>query len=200
MNISDAIKEGDGKRLFRCFKIALPFFYQYNHTKYAYVLLLFIAKITAILSEKESFHLLHNRFYNRNGLPGTNIPLDLRMEQINLICKTCLKSVGSNFTKKSAYRISRCETFVEKVVEAVDADCSNDNKPSGYHGITGEKDAVEIIVKDLTKDKVFTIDKKRKGYPSFKKFNANLLQKFDYRDFCSWATKLFKVWEAMYEN
>lgn len=58
MNIADAIKEGDGLRLVNCYKFVLLFVYQFNHTKYAYVLLLFFTQIYAFLSEEDSFCLI----------------------------------------------------------------------------------------------------------------------------------------------
>lgn len=64
-NMFDAIQEGDGDRLVRCYKMMLLFNYKFHHTKYAYVLLLFFAKIYALLSEKEVYLLIHNRLLIR---------------------------------------------------------------------------------------------------------------------------------------
>jgi len=55
MNIADGIKEGDGLCLLNYYKFVLLLAYQFNNTKYAYVLLLFFPQIYAILSEEESF-------------------------------------------------------------------------------------------------------------------------------------------------
>lgn len=198
-NLNDAIKEGDGNRLFRCLKIALLFFYKYKHTKYAYAVLLFICKVTSILSEYEVFHYLHNRFYNHKGCKGANIPLDLRMEQLNLTCKTSLRAVGSNFTKNSAERISKSVSFMEKVIESVDTECG-DTKRKGNHGTTDSKDMIQSIVTDLQNKKVFELQPGREGHPSFPNFNANLLDGFRYTDFFAWAKGHFKEWKSIYET
>jgi hypothetical protein len=147
-DLNDAIKEGDGERLFKCLKIALLSFYKYNRTKYAYAVLLYICKVTAILSEYDAFHYLHNRFYNHRGQKGSNISLDLRMEQLNLICKTSLRNVGSNFTKNSGERISKSLSFIEEVIETVDSECGN-LKREGNHGTTDSKDIIKSVVTDL---------------------------------------------------
>ena len=63
----DAIKEVDGNRLVRCFKIVLLFEYKFKHTKYAYVLLLFFPKVNALLSEKDAYFLVHNPFISNKG-------------------------------------------------------------------------------------------------------------------------------------
>lgn len=197
-DLNDAIKEGDGDRLFKCLKIALLFFYKYNHTKYAYAVLLYICKVTAILSEYDAFHYLHNRFYNHRGQKGSNISLDLRMEQLNLICKTSLRNVGSNFTKNSGERISKSLSFIEEVIETVDSECGN-LKREGNHGTTDSKDIIKYVVTELWDKKVFEFQPGRPGHPSFPNFNANLLDGFDYRDFFAWAKMHFKEWKAIYE-
>ena len=54
MNIADAIKEGDGLRLVNCYKFVLLFAYQFNNTKYAYVLLLLFTQILVQFFQKKS--------------------------------------------------------------------------------------------------------------------------------------------------
>ena len=78
-NLSDAIKHGDGQRLLRCYKFALHVLlcYKHKHTKYAFVLLSFFSKFSALLSEREGQLLVSNRFVNLKGGTGNNIPLDL---------------------------------------------------------------------------------------------------------------------------
>lgn len=51
--------------------------------KYAYVVLLFLGKVYAILSPGMAFELIHNRAFNALEKIGGNIPLDLRMEHLN---------------------------------------------------------------------------------------------------------------------
>jgi len=83
MEFDDAIKEGDGKRLHDLYRFALLLFKAHHKTKYSYVVLLYLVKIAGALSEKDAHILMWNRFFNKHGLKGGNIPLDLRMEQMN---------------------------------------------------------------------------------------------------------------------
>ena len=69
---------------------SLLFEFKFKHTKYAYILLLLFAKVYALLSEKEAELLLHNRFLNKKGKKGGNIPLYLHMEHFNLVLKKLL--------------------------------------------------------------------------------------------------------------
>ena len=66
-DINDAIREGDSERLLDCIKLSLLVFRKFRNDKYAYTTFLFLCKLFAILPEKESFHLLRNRFFNGKG-------------------------------------------------------------------------------------------------------------------------------------
>jgi hypothetical protein len=72
LSLEDAVKEGDGQRLFEIYKNIK------RNTKYAYVTLLYLVKICALFSEYEAQRLKWNRFFNNHGGKGKNIPLDLK--------------------------------------------------------------------------------------------------------------------------
>lgn len=72
-DINDAIKEGDGERIWNLYKVAVLLFKCYSHTKYAYSTLLFLTKISAILPLARAESLIANRFCNAHGKLGKNI-------------------------------------------------------------------------------------------------------------------------------
>ena len=197
MNIADGIKEGDGYRLVNCYKFVLLFAYQFHNTKYVYALLLFFIQIYAVLSEEEAFCLIFNRFINSKGKCGGNIPLHLFMEHLNLLLKRLAKGMGANVTSASLQRAAQSIVPLNKVMETIYKDC-NKVKRSGHHGSTDPEEAVSIIVKDLISGKVFETSPGRKGYPSFQKFQSNVLD-IDYRDLFQWAKDRFHDWKAIYE-
>ena len=197
MDIVDAIKEGDGYRLVNCYKFALLFAYKFRNTKYAYALLLFFSQTSAVLSEEESFCLMTNRFINSKGKRGGNIPLDLFMEHLNLLLKRLGKGMGGNVTKASLQRSAQSVVPLNNVMEGVYNDCSK-VKRSGHHGSKNPSEAVNIMVNDLLKGKVFEKLPGRKGYPSFPKFKSNVLE-IDHRDFFQWARDRFRDWKGIYE-
>lgn len=197
MNISDAIKEGDGYRLVNCYKLVLLFTYKFRNTKYAYGLLLFFIQISAVLSEDESFCLITNRFVNSKGKCGENIPLDLFMEHLNLLLKRLGKGMGANITKASLQRAAQSVVPLNNVMDTIYKDC-NKVKRSGYHGSKDPQEAVAIVVNDLLRGKVFDKTLGRQGYPSFPKFKSNVLD-IDYRDFFQWAKDRFREWKGIYE-
>ena len=80
---NDAVKEGDGGRLFELYKLALLLYKTHGLYKYAYAVLLYLVKYIAILPPSQALRLKWNRTFNGSGLPGRIIPLDLQKEHDN---------------------------------------------------------------------------------------------------------------------
>ena len=172
--------------------------YHYRHTKYAYLLLHFFAKVLALLSKEEAARLLNNRFFNSEGRRGGNKPLDLEMEHLNFLLKMALQSVLGNLTKNSAQRVARSLGTLETIMNGIRKDLAL-NKKSGHHGTKDPEQAVSIILKDLIDGNVFLHTPGRCGYPSFKAFKQNVVQ-LDFRDFFKWAHDHFTTWKGICEN
>lgn len=200
MSFEDAVKEGDGERLFQLYKILLLIYKAHGHTKYAYVTLLYLVKIHALLPEFEAHQLKWNRFYNTHGEKGKNIPLDLRKEHQNRLLKTMWKALGPNLNEKSAARVAGTLDHVECILESIDKDC-NLKDTSGSHRSTSKKDeAVQEIVADLISKNVSSYTPGREGHPSFPNFSSNILSNLDYRDLHKWMKELIDKWGSIYEN
>ena len=96
---NDAVKEGDGQRIHDLYKIALLLYKSGGHYKYAYVVLLYLVKIVSLYTEFGAFQLRWNRFYNKYGLIGKCISLDLKKEQQNKILKRICEGLDQTFVK-----------------------------------------------------------------------------------------------------
>lgn len=103
-NYNDAIKAGDGDRLHDLYKFAHLLFKANGKTKYSYAILMYLLQIKSMLSEEDAHNLKWNRFFNKHGKVGRNIPLDLRMEQLNKIVKTMWRALEANLDERSAAR------------------------------------------------------------------------------------------------
>lgn len=194
---NDAIKEGDGERLFELYKVCLLLFKGNKKNKYAYAVLLYLVKIVAILSEKDAHMLKWNRFFNKHGTRAGNIPLDLRMEQMNKIVKSMWRSLGANLNESSAARLANTVDEMECILNAVDKDCEIGSSP-GHRSNGNREAAVQQITKDLVKIDAFTYQKGRPGHPSFPKFPVSLLKGLNFRDLHSWMKELIQTWEPLY--
>ena len=72
LEFNDAIKEGDGGRLFELYKLAMLWYKTHGHYKYAYAVLLYLVKCIAILPPSQALRLKWNRSFNGSGLDKTS--------------------------------------------------------------------------------------------------------------------------------
>ncbi|CAB3990580.1 hypothetical protein AC249_AIPGENE23166 [Paramuricea clavata] len=152
MEFNDAIKEGDGERLHDLYKFALVLFKAHGKVKYSYAILMYLVQIESFLSEADAHNLKWNRFYNNHGRVGGNIPLDLRMEQLNKIVKTMWRSLGANLNEKSATQLANTIEPMEQILNTIDRECEITDS-AGYLSKGKPETDVEIIMilkKDLT--------------------------------------------------
>lgn len=94
LHFRDAIKEGDGDRVLRSWRYFLPMLVKTGRKNYVKEALLFLCSVMFVPSP------LSHRFVNTKGGAGHNIPADLHNEHLHRVCKTAVKSLGSNKTKK----------------------------------------------------------------------------------------------------
>jgi len=193
---NDCIKEGDGERLFELYKLCLLTFKSRGHTKYSYVVLLYLTKINYILSDSEGFRLKWNRFYNHYGGKAKNISLVLRKEQQNHILKKMWRALGANLNESSALRISESLELHEMIMKSVDQDCNHQQRV-GYRANKKQEEAVIQITSDLMDRKAFQYTSGRPGYESFPTFDANIIN-LDYRDLHKWIKEHLQLWSSIY--
>ena len=98
LEYSDAIREGDGDRVLRCWRYMLPMFISSGRKNYANEAMKLLWQHQYALSPRQAAQLLSSRFVNVHGLPGCNIPADLHMEHLNRVCKEAIKGLGANKT------------------------------------------------------------------------------------------------------
>ena len=100
-------KEGDGNRIFTCWKFLLLLSKgdEKGSTKYALEALYLILQVKAILSPRQGYRLLWNRTIKGKDY---NVPLDLDLEHDNRMTKEAIKRVGRNITEKSSHGPANC--------------------------------------------------------------------------------------------
>ncbi|XP_063054510.1 uncharacterized protein LOC134448782 [Engraulis encrasicolus] len=77
-DMQDAVREGDGERLIRLYRVALLYYRAYGRTQYAYSTLLLLIHVSAVLSPAKAHSLKWNRFFNGSTLtvPSSNEPYE----------------------------------------------------------------------------------------------------------------------------
>ena len=86
-NFNDAVKEMDGQRLLRCWKLVMLCYKKVGRTEYVLESLYLQDEQYSLLSPQEAYRLLHNRGINLKCGCGKNVPLDLKVEHVNNLIK-----------------------------------------------------------------------------------------------------------------
>ena len=116
----DAWAEGDGERVYRCWRLLLPHFKAAGRTKYSLEALRLQFQVKCILSPQLAHHVVWDRFVNTRGGPGRNIPCDLYNEHIVKLIKNVIISMGANLTEKALQRAARSITTLDHVCKQFD--------------------------------------------------------------------------------
>lgn len=111
----DAIREGDGDKILRCWKVLLMHYRSANHTNYASEAFHFIAQVRVTASPRVAAQLLWSRVVNAKGKEGHNITVDMHMEHLNHTVKEYIyiAEVGANVSQNT---IIQCGQSLDGIV------------------------------------------------------------------------------------
>ena len=152
LELRDAIHEGDGPRIFRCWKLMLLYWWHAGHTKYAHEAVHFIGAVKATASPRIAQELLWCRTVNTCGGAGSNIPVDLFLEFLNRTLKDYLNGIGSNVSESTIVQASKSLKCLLNVCTHFDQICT----ASIHHTKkSSNQDRDKIIDELCNKSKVF---------------------------------------------
>ena len=183
---NDAIKEGDGKRVLDYYRYLLPIFINSGCRNYSIEALNLLCQYNYDLPPQQAEQLLWSRFINTSGIRGRNIPFDLHMEHLNRMVKTIISGLGANKTKEAVVRCSKAVGTIDEVLQQYDK-CNYVTSPSGTHRKPPNNKELDIIIKELQRNKVFECTFGRR-HPSFKK-PVNILQAKSSKEVMTWVTE-----------
>lgn len=158
---SDAIREGDGNRILRCWRYLLPIFWNSGRTNYANEVFNMLYQHDYALSEAHAHQLLWGRCINVHGRTGKNIPGDLHMEHLIGMVKECIKGLGANKTEQAIQRVGYALGTIVPVLDQYDLDNDVPVVSSAHTRHHAQKD-LALIVNELGKSRVFSHVKSRK--------------------------------------
>lgn len=132
LEFQDAIKEGDGLRVLRCYRYLLPMFISSGKKNYAIECLNFLLQHDYLLSPHQVEELIWGRFINTHGQKGRNIPNDLHCEHLNRLCKTSIAYLQANKTAESICRVASALGTLWPLLDSFDKQ-NGVTKPSTTH-------------------------------------------------------------------
>ena len=180
----DAIQEGDGERIIRCWKFLLLHFKAdgKGSTKYALEGLYLILQVHALLSPRQAYRLIWNRTVHGKD---ANIPLDLDLEHDNRMAKEAIKKLGRNINEKSVTRIIKAQQTTSKMLHSFDKTLSIMRRSGRHTSASDEKDFKKILFK-LVEECAFSETEGRK-YNHYTACKASLLDGLNIHSFYAWA-------------
>lgn len=191
MEFADAIREGDGERVVRCWRYFMPVFRAAQCTNYACESFNLLYQHLYALSPRLSNQLMWSRFVNVHGRPGRNIPLDLHMEHLNRLAKDAIKNLGSNKTVGAVARVGRCIGTLSHVLDQFDREISLNFGSSRYKKPRATKD-IAIAMEEVVSSQAFCIQEGRR-HQHFPK-GKDLLQSVPRKDLLDWMTQRLKLY------
>ena len=179
----DAVREGDGLRVLRCYKYFLPLFKSSQRHNYSIEVLTMLYQYFCALSPRLANELIWNRFINTHGLKGRNISCDLHIEHLNRILKEAINTKGPNKTAVSFSRIGKALGTLEPLLKSFDQD-NRVSTPSTRHTTLSCKADMDLILRELKKNLIFDVDDRRSR--SFSKISNSLLFKTSRENLQDW--------------
>ena len=104
LEYKDAIKEGDGNRILRCWRYLIAIFHYSGWKNYCIEAFNLLCQYHYDLPAQQAAQLIWSRCINVHGVKGRNIPFDLRLEHLNRLCKETIKGLGANKTREGIVR------------------------------------------------------------------------------------------------
>ena len=190
LNMNDAIKMGDGGRIYRNIEVMYLYFKATGCYKYAHGCLETLAQVKCLLSPRLAHTLMWNRTVNTEGKVNTNYPKDLDVEHSNKLIKQDLKTYRGEITEKTSTRISRSTDTTSKIAKRMDK-ITGVRKPSGKHTKRDVKDDVGLLVEQFHKARLFSNIHGRK-HSAFPDVCSNPIKMLDPHTLKDWIFNTFR--------
>lgn len=183
----DAWAEGDGDRVYRCWRLMLPHFKSSGRTKYSWEALRLQFQVKSCLTPQLSHQVVWDRFVNARGGSGKNIPMDLYNEHMVKLIKGIITNMGSNLTEKALQRAARSVSTLHSVCKQFDSE-SYVPEHTSAHFTKPDKSDVQKVVTAVTNNNLLTINNGRK-HNHFKTMRLNPLWNWNREDTTKWIEK-----------
>ena len=190
LNLHDAISEGDGARVLRCWKFTMPYLHKdgASSRKYALECLYLIFQYYALLSPKDAHSLIWNRFHKAKTGLGGNILLDMALGHFNLFIKTILRKLGANMNNKSAInRLVKALTANKSIMDNFDTVCGIVERSGKHTERSTAKDMIKLVDELVAQDALeYTPGR---SYQLFSEFKRTMLEDLSVHSFYTWINE-----------
>lgn len=187
LEFRDACAEGDGQRVFRCWRLMLPHFKAAGRTKYSLEALRLQFQVKAILSPQLAHQVLWDRFVNTRGGLGRNIQNDLYNEHIVKLVKNIITCMGVNLTEEALQRAARSVSMLSAVCKQFDTESGVPVTTSEHKTRSTVTDIGKVVTAVLTNDLLQTTT--GRSHRTFRRMRLNPLWNWDRKKTTDWIEK-----------
>ena len=174
LEFRDAIREGDGIRILRCWKVMLLYFHSARHHNYAIEAIRLIAMVNATATARVAAQITWSRVINTRGAAGHNIPADLMNEHLNRYLKDAVGGVGANVSESTIIQCGKSLHGLRKISQNFDKqNCLHPD--SIEHSRPSLKKDHQLITKELSSSRIFDYVPGRAHF-TFKNIKPNASQ------------------------
>lgn len=183
--LRDAIHEGDGPRILRCWKFMLIYYKHAGHHKYALEAFNLLAQVHIVSSPRMKKQLTWSRVVNTRGGAGNNIPVDLHNEHLNRKLKDIVSGVGANITEDIVVQASKSLNAVDQICQTFDN--VTNIKPESIHHTkkSSDQDLKRAVNQLASESHVFSYIPGRK-HKAFPNMQPNLVRSVDVKKLSEW--------------
>ena len=174
LEFKDAVREGDGNRVLRCWKFFFLIFHATQHKNYCLEAFNLLMQYYYVLPPRYAQQMLWGRFINSEGKPGHNISADLHMEHLNRLLKGTISHLSANKTPQAIERAGKVLGVLNDIL--IEFDQSTGGHASSMHTIRSEAEDLIKVVTELSEKRVFNYESGRK-HKTFPSIECNTLLK-----------------------
>lgn len=195
LEFRDAWAEGDGERIFRCWRLLLPHFKASGRTKYSLEALRIQLQVKALLSPQLAHQVLWDRFVNIKGGEGNNIPCDLYNEHINKLVKKIILGMGPNLTERALQRAARSVSSIYAICKRYD---NESGVPVQTTAHSTKPDVIDVskVVKSVITNHILHVNPSR-HHRAFSKIKLNPVWSLEKEKMIEWIDRKKKYFEKM---
>ena len=187
IEFNDAIHEGDGERICRCWQFLLLIFKATRRKNYAIEAFILLAQLNFLFSPRMVAQLKWSRTINTVGRPGKNISCDLHMEHLNRLCKGSMGGLGANISDRAVVRVGKCLGPLSTIIDSFDEE-NGLPRESGSHAKKSTKQDCEKMLARLLEMKLFQTTPGRK-HTSFPNFRSNPVRSLKKKKLKKWMER-----------
>jgi hypothetical protein len=156
----EAVRYEDPERIFRIWRILIPFFLGAGSKNYAAELVNFFINVKARWSEFDAYIALNNSTVNMSGIDGKGKAIDLLQEHINASIKVPLKQSGANYSESHGTTLSLVNLYLSKCVK-IFSDINEIHNSSSHSNPDAAED-IRLMIRKLQAHKVFSYNGKER--------------------------------------